>query len=422
MKKIIALFLSLMLILPLCSVFTVSAASSSVIYIDDLNAVSTTQTGPVLLYGEGKTASDFNMGNYDWWDKIVVKFDPTSGAFLVVASYPAVGGNFDYASYTLGADEVMLITFEWDGYGFGGTIETMAIGDKVYLYNFDFTNSSSVDQLSGSTSGVYFTTYEPSMGNGYYGYVPLPESNIKSLGAKINTGLVGIRFGTSFKNDPMLGEVVALGTLLIPEAKLGDSELSLDAENDYVLDVPARTIALEDYVPGKPFEDYDSFTFYVTLIGLEGHENENIVARSYAIYKANTGVSTVYADTITRNYADVLDAILNPPVTPPETDDEEEEIDDTLVYAPLTYANWWDWSDSLTHQNNILVFASANSAKTAAALCEQSVGFLGDLNGVVLEYNESKGTWVVTVSDFIDDGVNAAEGDNCNVQYLHGLP
>ena len=308
MKKIIAVILSMMMILPLCLAFTASAATPSVIYIDDLNAVSTTQTGPVLLYGEGKTASDFNMGNYDWWDKIVVKFDSATGAFNVVASYPAVGGDFNYASYTLGADEVMLITFEWDGFGFGSIIETLAIGDKVYLYNFDFTNTASADQLSGGTSGVYFTTYEPSMGNGYYGYVAPPEPNIKNIGAKVNTELSGIRFGTTFKNDVSLGEVVSLGTLLIPEAKLGASELTIDSANSLVVNVPARTIAAEDYVASKAFEDYESFTYYVTIIGLDGHESENIVARSYAVYSANTGVTTVYADAITRNINEVAAA------------------------------------------------------------------------------------------------------------------
>lgn len=308
MKKIIAVILSVMMILPFCLAFTASAATPSVIYIDDINTYGSNQTGPALLYGEGKTASDLGYTGHDWWDKIVVRFDSETGAFLVVASYPAVGGNMDYLNYTLGANEVMLITFEWDGFGFGSIIENLAIGDKVYLYNFDFTNSAAGDQLSDGKSDVYFTTYEPSMGNGYYGYVAPPEPNIKNIGAKVNTELAGIRFGTTFKNDVTLGQVVALGTLLVPEAKLGSSELTLDSANDLIVNVPARTIAAEDYVEGKEFEDYTSFTYYVTVIGLEGHESDNIVARSYVTYSANTGVNTVYADAITRNINEVAAA------------------------------------------------------------------------------------------------------------------
>mgnify|MGYP003294428603 CR=1 FL=1 len=311
MKKIIAVILSMMMILPFCLAFGANAATPSVIYIDDINTYGSNQTGPALLYGEGKTAGDLGYSGHDWWDKVVVKFNAETGAFDVVASYPAVGGDMNYLNYTLGANEVMLLTFEWDGFGFGSIIENLAIGDKVYLYNFDFTNAAAGDQLSGGTSNVFFTTYEPSMGNGYYGYVAPPEPNIKNIGAKVNTELAGIRFGTTFKNDVTLGEVISLGTLLIPEAKLGSAELTLDSANDLIANVPARTIAAEDYVAGKAFEDYESFTYYVTIIGLQGHESDNIVARSYVTYNANTGVNTVYADAITRNINEVAAAAAN---------------------------------------------------------------------------------------------------------------
>lgn len=311
MKRTLAVILSLMMILPFCLAFGASAATPAVIYIDDINTYGANQTGPALLYGAGSTAGDLGYSGHDWWDKVVVKFDETVGTFVVIASYPAVGGNMDYLNYTLGENEVMLITFEWDGYGFGSIIENLAIGDKVYIYNFDFTNGASGDQIADGVSDVFFTTHEPTMGNGYYGYVAPPEPNIKSLGASVNTELAGIRFGTSFTNDVTLGEVTALGTLLIPEAKLGSSELALDLNNDLVVNAEARTISASDYVEGKAFEDYASFTFYVTVIGLEGHESDNIVARSYATYSSNTGVNTVYSDAISRNINDVAAAAAN---------------------------------------------------------------------------------------------------------------
>lgn len=311
MKRFVAIILSMMMILPFCLAFGASAVTPATIYIDDINTYGSVQNGPALLYGTGKTANDLGFTGHDWWDKVVVRFDADASVFKVVASYPAVGGDMTYKNYVLGENEVMLITFEWDGYGFGSIIENLAIGDVVYIYGFNFTNETSADQLSNNVSGVYFCTHEPIMGDDYYGYVAPPEPNIKNIGAKVNTELAGIRFGTTFKNDVTLGEVVALGTLIIPEAKLGSDELTLDLNNDLVKNVPARTISADDYVAGKAFEDYESFTYYVTVIGLQGHESDNLVARSYVTYNANTGVNTVYADAITRNINDVAAAAVN---------------------------------------------------------------------------------------------------------------
>ena len=81
--------------------------------------------------------------------------------------------------------------------------------------------------------------------------------------------------------------------------------------------------------------------------------------------------------------------------------------DDTS--AVLTYANGWDWSDSLCYQNHIFVYASSSSSATPATIHGQGVGFLQWQNGIVFEYNEENGTWKVVVADFEADGVNEAE-------------
>ncbi len=311
MKRFVAIILSMMMVLPFCLAFSASAATPSVIYIDDINSYSSGKIGPILIYGEGVTASDKGVGAHAWWNKVIAKFNPEDGSFVVHTVYAAADGDSSYSSVTLGANEIMIVTHDTIP-GFHAALGELTIGDKLYAYGFDFNNAAASEMLSSGddtgTSDVYFTTVEPIMGDDYYGYVAPPEPNIKNIGAKVNTELAGIRFGTTFKNDVTLGQVTALGTLIIPEAKLGSDELTLDLNNDLVANVPARTIAVEDYVAGKAFEDYESFTYYVTVIGLQGHESDNLVARSYVTYSANTGVNTVYADAITRNINDVAAA------------------------------------------------------------------------------------------------------------------
>ena len=311
MKKIIAVILSVMMILPFCLAFTASAATPGYIYIDDINTYGSNKIGPILIYGNGVSASDKGVNAHAWWNKVIAAFNAEDGSFVVHTVYSAGAGDTSYMNVKLAANEIMIITHATIP-GSHATLGELMVGDKLYAYGFDFTNGNVSDALSSAddngTSSVCFTTVEPLMGNGYYGYVAPPEPNIKNIGAKVNTELAGIRFGTTFKNDATLGLVVALGTLLIPEAKLGASELTIDSANSLIVNVPARTIAAEDYVEGKAFEDYESFTYYVTIIGLEGHESDNIVARSYVTYSANSGVNTVYADAITRNINQVAAA------------------------------------------------------------------------------------------------------------------
>lgn len=75
----------------------------------------------------------------------------------------------------------------------------------------------------------------------------------------------------------------------------------------------------------------------------------------------------------------------------------------------LTYANAYDWSSG-AYQKNIFVYASATETATPLNLVGQAAGVFGWQNGLVLEYNEAKGTWKVVVSDLDSgDGANAAE-------------
>ena len=104
--------------------------------------------------------------------------------------------------------------------------------------------------------------------------------------------------------------------------------------------------------------------------------------------------------------------VSEPEVTEPEVSEpevSEPEIGTVPAYGNLTYANGWDWSDSLCYQNQIFVFASTSSSATPITILGQNEGFLQWHNGIVFEYNEENGAWKVIVADFEADGVNEAE-------------
>ncbi len=318
MKKTLAVILSVMMMLPLCFAFSASAATSSTVYIADINGAGS-QNGPKLFYGSGEFETLFGLTNYDWWDKVIATFDETAGTFVVTDVYPAVSGDFNYKDAVLGANDVMLWAWEWGGYN--GILDQLAAGDKIYIYGFDFTNGSSTDM---SDNSVYFTTYSPTMGNGYYGYVGsvdpedpvepevpvVKESNVESLGAKVNTEKYGLRMGATLTKDNSRGEVISLGMLVISEKALGSNELNLEyaATDKNVVDVKARTI--DNYVEGKEFEDYDSITYYVTILGLENYTSENIVARPYVVYRSQTGEVVYYGEERVRSYDGVAAAAI----------------------------------------------------------------------------------------------------------------
>ena len=313
MKKTLAIVICIVMMLPLCGAFGASAATSSTVYIADINGAGS-QNGPKLFYGSGSFSS-FGLGNYDWWDKVIATFDESVGTFVVTDVYPAVGGDFTYNDAVLGSNDIMLWAWEWGGYN--GILDQLVVGDKVYVYGFDFANGTSTNM---SDNSVYFTTYSPTMGNGYYGYVDsgepeepevpdepeIGESNVVSLGAKVNTEKYGLRMGATLTKDNSKGEVISLGMLVISEKALGSNELNLEyaATDKNVADVKAR--AIDNYAEGKEFEDYDSITYYVTVLGLENYTSENIVARPYVVYRTRTGEVVYYGEKMVRNYDDVV--------------------------------------------------------------------------------------------------------------------
>ncbi|MBQ9848946.1 MAG: hypothetical protein IJO64_07810 [Clostridia bacterium] len=137
------------------------------------------------------------------------------------------------------------------------------------------------------------------------GGAPEAAAPVVSLGAKVNAALTGLRFGATYNKIEENGIVNDLGMLLLPTAKLGENTLDLDfaAANALVAKVRARSI--EGYVEGYNFEDYTTFNFYVTLLGLEGHEDADIVAVPYIVYDDGT---VIYADQMVHSFNSASEA------------------------------------------------------------------------------------------------------------------
>lgn len=145
------------------------------------------------------------------------------------------------------------------------------------------------------------------------GGAPEAAAPLTSLGALVNEELVGLRFGATYNRIVENGEVTDLGMMLLPAAKLGEDELTLDyiangANGDLVAKLSARGIDADSYVANQAFEDYASFTYTCTVIGLEGHEEADIVAVPYITYDGTGTISEFYADAMVRNFAAVLAA------------------------------------------------------------------------------------------------------------------
>lgn len=134
------------------------------------------------------------------------------------------------------------------------------------------------------------------------GGAPVATEALESLGAQVNEEKKGIRFGANFYNLEGKAAVEDLGMLLISDYRLGDGTLDLDLANEYVVKVQARGIL--NYVEGNKLEDYANVTFVAAVLGLDGHLDDDIVARPYVVYADE---EVAYDDAMTRNYNYVLE-------------------------------------------------------------------------------------------------------------------
>ena len=130
------------------------------------------------------------------------------------------------------------------------------------------------------------------------------EFVVVSLGAKINTKTHSLRLG-AFYNGYILEKeereaVKDLGTIFYPSKLLGESALDLDNTDA----VRISAVAIEEFDVEKVFADYETFTFYVTIVSIpENGWNTKIAFCPYIIL----GDGTIeYGEVMERCYNDVV--------------------------------------------------------------------------------------------------------------------
>ena len=128
-----------------------------------------------------------------------------------------------------------------------------------------------------------------------------PDIDLSILGASIRLSEpYGIRFGIRLGKGGDFGNVpiVEYGTLMKPTQLLGEEELTLDTPN--VRRIPGKTI----------YSETDAERIYTgVLINIPAERlDEAISGRGYLIYQdADGGSHTIYTDTVTRSFHDVVE-------------------------------------------------------------------------------------------------------------------
>ena len=120
---------------------------------------------------------------------------------------------------------------------------------------------------------------------------------------KQNTSCSGLRLGCKYDASKITPErrfdITDIGVVFYPTRFL-DSELTLDTEGA----ASVRAVAIEEYVPGNVFTDYETFTFYATIINIPNVGKDKLITfRPYVIY--NGGVIE-YGDVLARSYNSVI--------------------------------------------------------------------------------------------------------------------
>ncbi len=265
------------------------SASGDSVYITGFNNSIT--AGAATIFTPDFGTVNNTTANITWTANCVAKYDASAGAYIV-KSIETPGPSGNSSSYTLADDEI-LIAVHWDDTSSStaskvnfDTLAAVKPGMALQLNNINVDN-----QTVGTNANIIFYN---------------PKDSVESLGAKANANSNGLRFGATYTKVDTNGELTDLGFLLISDYRLGDNTLDLNyASNSeiasYVIKVTA--CGIEEYEEGKAFDDYDTCTFYATVIGLAEYADQDIVAVPFACY-ANGKI--VYGQEIVNNLNGVL--------------------------------------------------------------------------------------------------------------------
>ena len=126
---------------------------------------------------------------------------------------------------------------------------------------------------------------------------------VLSLGAKVNEKTSSLRLGAFYNGEILTSaeraSVQDLGMLFYPSHLLGENTLDLSNTNAARM----SATAIEEFNENKTFVDYETFTFYATIVNIpDKGKDTNISFRPYIIY----GECTFYGDVLARSYNDVV--------------------------------------------------------------------------------------------------------------------
>lgn len=221
----------------------------------------------------------------------------------------------------------------------GEATDSVISKDKAIVISIPFTVLSEVGgSVSVSVSNVvaYNATdvdFENPLSNSYGGdytaEVVAKGCPVTSLGAKINLESPALRLGAKYETEYLptgitSEDITDLGIVFYPTRLLGENELSVET----VGAISVSASGIENYDPELTFADYETITFYVTIIDIPANGlDDEISFRAYCSY----GEEVIYADTLSRSYDYVLDELYPEPSAGFEGDN--------VVY-PST--SWWE--------------------------------------------------------------------------------
>ncbi len=183
--------------------------------------------------------------------------------------------------------------------------ETKVLKSKGYEYAEYLNDLIDFLKEEGIAEGVPFAEWI--FTEGEYPTIDLvpAENYVLSLGGKVNKTTFSLRLGASYDASSLDKEarktVTDIGIVFYPAHLLGED--SLDLENEHAVSISACAID-EGYDPAKKFVDYDSFTFYVTIVNIpEKGRDVDISFRSFIVFNEET---VCYDGTMSRSYNGVL--------------------------------------------------------------------------------------------------------------------
>ncbi len=264
------------------------------VYIDGFNTSIVAGAAQIFTPDFGTITT--SNANHSWTMNVVAKYSPSLDAYVVQQVIKGTGSST--ADITLADDEILIAAHEWED----GVTDGTAVAGSTLNYN----------NLASAQVGDILTLHQIDVANKSLGIAPYISISaptvfpIVSLGAKANETLGGLRFGATYNDIEENGEVTGLGILVISADRLGDNTLDLGYASNtaiakYVADIECRTI--ENPVDGQEFEEYSSFNFYATVIGLGDHADENLVAVPYITYVDGT---VFYGEVMTNSLNGVL--------------------------------------------------------------------------------------------------------------------